>query len=489
MNPLNAGPLDVLRACAGFWPLEQRLACEALSRRWLEAVRDAELWSDLEARAAVLAALPAVLARHGHRMRRLAVLGVSTSPAAWVPRLCACDHLMRLELVGLRAADFTRSVDAAGGLLVPSLRSLALEFAPYFILGHYSHHAGLRAATVKLDWVARAFPALEDLACDYLRLCGGAGSKDEEAESAAAVVGPSSPPSSLLPRLRALSLVAVVRREEDAQPSLWNTRNCSRDLSAVATALPQLERLGLRDPQLSLVRMCRRPGQSTEELIRMCRRFCATDPEQLRGACRLLPSLRRLEVATLLDVGEADGAEADLAELLGFDRASVAAFSSGDSSSSGPLQVYLGGAGGLARRWRAAEAARRGGSGIVVEVEEEGGAIPFRTPCPDGASPPFRTSSPPSRRPTQMAVPSRAETRSFSGILAGLASGWDGGSLGGLSSGDDEEVIFDGYAEEGEDESDAESEGLGDAATAAEDAIAEGVQPAVALTAEAGSSL
>mmetsp|Transcript_41280 Transcript_41280/g.131268 ORF Transcript_41280/g.131268 Transcript_41280/m.131268 type:complete len:471 (-) Transcript_41280:160-1572(-) len=368
MGRPGAGPLDALRACCGlaFWPLEQRLAAKAVSRRWRDVACDPDLWAELEMPATLLGLLPTLLRRHGASLRQLTVTapfaGASGRAFAGLPcGLADCNRLVHISIRSLSGPELTRC-----RLVVPSVRVLALGYMPYFILSNYSHNTGAPAATVPMDWVARTFPSLEDLSCDYLQV-------DE------AVAAP-------LP-LRALALVAVVRESEEH--ALWGSEHCCRDLAAVARVAPRLERLRWRDPRPHLGRMSWRPSQSAEDLCWLCRRFCALETSQLRGIRRLLPALRNLEVATLKEDSDPSLEGLDLADYLGLgdspgsctaaDGGAVADGACLGSAASGggaQLRLQLGGISPqVAGRWQAA--AEKSRPGLVVEVGD---------PPPEGPS-------------------------------------------------------------------------------------------------------
>lgn len=323
---ISSWPLDVLRACLGFWPLRQRVEAECLSRRWQEAAADAALWSDLDLAEAV-DALPTVLGRgRAARLRRL-VLTVNLQGMglqALLASVATCSQLTRLSLRGLRGLDLMKRDHA---VRLPVLRTLELEYLPYFVLRWYSHSTGLRAATVSAAWVAECCPSLEELVCDYLQVAepakgeaadargtrgetegdarllglrpharraaagGPPGERADRSDPAAGVLRPE------LTKLRCLSFVAVVRVEAEA--GVWNDASCCCDLSAVAGFAPGLQRLELRCPRMHLGRVSRRPGQSVDDLAAMCRRFCATSLSSLRHVCGLLPELRELHITAL----------------------------------------------------------------------------------------------------------------------------------------------------------------------------------------------
>lgn len=276
MNPLCTGPLDVLRTCLGFWPLEQRLASALISRRWQEAGLLAELWAELDVPAELCGKLPNMFERHGKSVRRLSIATRIPLFEGLPANLFLCRCLEYLNLRGLRGRDLT--IGDWDEATMPSLRVLVLEHAPYFLLSRYSHHTGVPAATVPVAWVAKAFPNLHDLSCAYLQIDS---------------------PCTMLPHLKSLSFVAVVRDRDKL--ALWNTANCSVNLEAVAEIAPNLERIEVRYPQPHLGRMSCRPGLSIEDLLWTCRRFCATSLDDISGICKLFPRLHQLDVATLHD--------------------------------------------------------------------------------------------------------------------------------------------------------------------------------------------
>jgi len=256
MNPLSTGPLDVLRALAAFWDLEYLLICETLSRRWHDAMQDPSLWAELDIPSRLCSIVGQLLARHGK----------------WVCRLTVAYPLCHN---GLRSNSFMR---CCSKFSVTSLRKLEIQYASYFILNPYSHQTGARLARLRLAWVLEHFPDVQSLSCDYLEL-------DHR--------GP--PPEAF----HHLAFVALVREEEEQEELQWNTRSCGYDFSALSTALPHLKSLEIKHPRLSLGRISRREGMTTEDLQWQCRRFCAVDLEQLSGICVHFQSLQSLEIATV----------------------------------------------------------------------------------------------------------------------------------------------------------------------------------------------
>eukprot|EP00928_Gymnodinium_smaydae_P044190 TRINITY_DN29497_c0_g1_i1.p1 TRINITY_DN29497_c0_g1~~TRINITY_DN29497_c0_g1_i1.p1 ORF type:complete len:494 (-),score=118.35 TRINITY_DN29497_c0_g1_i1:58-1539(-) len=313
--------LDALRSCGGLGFLcpEERLPCAAGSRGFAAAVAEPELWASLAfPSSSSLASLPVLSARYGRFVRQLSV-AVPPGGALAVPderslaaALRRCGGLLRLKLSLRRGQDFAACVK---GVVLPTLRELTLDHAPYFLLNSFSHQSGASgpvAATTSVELLAAALPALRELCCDYL------------------LVGTASRAAEPLSALRELSVAALVSDDSVAAP--WGSENCSRDLARVAAVAPGLQRLRWRDPKAHFGRMTLRPGQGPQATMRIFRRFCALPLEALQDACRVLPELERLEVATLQDWPGAQPAGAltdddafaveDVGKLLGLDAVS-----------------------------------------------------------------------------------------------------------------------------------------------------------------------
>lgn len=305
MSPLGPGSLDLLRCYLAFLPMDQRLEAATISRRWHEATQVHELWRELEVPSELADLVPVLLGLHGAKLHRLGVALHQQHAGRLYDRLGACTSLRELTLQGLRGSEHS-SMEAS----VPTLRQLRLEHEPYFLLGRYRHHSGVGVATVSLAWVARAFPNLEELTCDYLLVRpapaadaeGAETDADADTDAGAGAEAGASPAASDEPRAapsvswRHLSMVAVVPA---TQGVLWSSCNAAGDLAALGSAAPHLQHLEVRCPRLHLGRMTRRPGQTAEDIARACRGFCATGLAQVSGICRMFPSLTRLEVETL----------------------------------------------------------------------------------------------------------------------------------------------------------------------------------------------
>eukprot|EP00440_Ansanella_granifera_P012309 gb/GFBE01013379.1/.p1 GENE.gb/GFBE01013379.1/~~gb/GFBE01013379.1/.p1 ORF type:complete len:535 (+),score=100.61 gb/GFBE01013379.1/:1-1605(+) len=164
-------PLDVLSNCLASLPLQQRLQCVFLSRRWREAVQDPCLWASLVLEPADLPFLSELLVRFGAHVRQLQVAsrGGNRVQISLMQLLRDnCPQLRELSIGGFRQRELQSFCLEAPGQMA-SLRALSVDCDPYFTLGSFSHNTGSHLATLPAAWL-RSFPNLERLSCHYLRL-------------------------------------------------------------------------------------------------------------------------------------------------------------------------------------------------------------------------------------------------------------------------------------------------------------------------------
>lgn len=334
---------DLVRVCVAWLHWEARVGWEAVCLSWQRALGDQSLWADLCVAPGSLGSLLAVLWRHGEHVESMDI-DVAGAAAAHLRHLAAalghCSSLRRLVLRGLsgqsfRNAELRRYDSRAPASVLPSLRRLEVEYQPYFVLNRLDHDTGVSSASLSARLLARSFPQLEELTCDYLWL-GGPGYSGR-------------PP--VLHHLRSFSLVALAVGEQEAQ---WSSQHCRRDFLTLAAIAPRLATLCFRDPRLNVNRCSFRWGLSgVEDLVQSCREFCAPDIHQLAGACRHLPHLRRLQVETLSE--SSTPLTVNLAAHLGV--------------SDGSFVLQLGVNGDAAALWQAARACC--GPHLAIEVLED----------------------------------------------------------------------------------------------------------------------